>query len=328
MEQFFPRHASLDERRSLYREYVTRIEPDTERAFQLWQSMSGFFSSDIALQHDYDYFFELLYVDLTWRFLSYLHTDKVGSVVSKTFHIAPVLGVDVWQKIVSYLQNPMLSKLEQIRIYGAIRSAVLASSATFPAPYKNTIYSVRDIVEQIEDQENLESGSLEEADMLSRVTSLYMVDSSFSVEKSMYSDLTWGVKQLFEVIHFFLGVKPDSIDIVVREYFLEKPPMPPVPYEDLYDGYVPDQESVPDTNEVILEDGKEGKTVNELRTLSEIYQSAQSTFGTDLSTIDIPVLLSYLDTQATEQGDERIRDLVRFNESTGKFEWNTDMLSE
>lgn len=62
--------------------------------------------------------------------------------------------------------------------------------------------------------------------------------------------------------------------------------------------------------------------------LSIQFQSAQSTFGTDLSTIDIPVLLSYLDTQATEQGDERIRDLVRFNESTGKFEWNTDMLSE
>ena len=60
----------------------------------------------------------------------------------------------------------------------------------------------------------------------------------------------------------------------------------------------------------------------------DVVSGIHNQFGADFSTIDIPKLLSYLDTQATEQGDERIRDLVRFNESTGQFEWNTDMLSE
>lgn len=327
MNQFFPRKLSLEERHQLRIVFEQDIASITEKSFDLWKALQTFYVSHP--EEDVDEFFLFLYTNLTWRFFAYLSEDRVASAVADTVHIASIQGVDTWREIMFYLHDPVRMYEDIGTLYSHIRTAVLSSQARFPVAYKGKTYTVQEIIAEVEQQDSRSDGTLAEAEFLARIRSLYHHDADIA-QDLLYSDITQGIEDFVAVVRFFLGVRAQGVVYVMRDYFRETPPPPRLPYQDLYDGYEPedDMEEEPKIDhpsqrisQPAQPTTQETPTPDVSTAIAAVYAAYQTILQKDVAQIT-----TTLDEYANTYHDDTIRDLIQYNEGTGTFEWNTDML--
>jgi len=166
-------------------------------------------------------------------------------------------------------------------------------------------------VEQIRQQSSFESDTLSEATLFGVIERLYRYKEVPGIREKMYDDVTRAVQRLFQIIHFFLGVEDSAIGLIVRDYFLEKPKPKQESYEELH-AELQKEQSLPPQPSIKPEP-------TPFQTTLTIAQQMDESHPEDI--------LAYLDEQATLLGNDQIRDLYYYDEQTGVFAWNTDVLS-
>jgi len=122
------------------------------------------------------------------------------------------------------------------------------------------------------------------------------------------------VRHIMEVISFFRAGKKENIWYLIDSIIYPEVEL----IEQEYGDQAKEQES---SDQTALSAPPIGK---------EPTQPSLQTIITTAKNMDVnnpEAILSYLDEQATALGDDQIRDLYYYDEQTGVFAWNTDVLS-
>lgn len=292
---------------------------------QLENEFSGLFSDivkqDEALQELNDFFqknsvindvvyyqsFFRWYTILLWKVLRNKDLDIVSTVCfGRQVPTALMVGFDVWKELLWYLSFSSFDEESMTKVYREIRNNFLSSEALVGWWGKRN-FRIKDLIAAITAVEQRGGSSMELAELYSKVTSALTPDAEID-KQFFYVDTSEVVDKLIGLINFFIGVEPEKIYAVVDLTL----------HPERYEPELP----VGQTTSLISEK-KEGKNnFQQIKTLIE------SRFPYDESGqfTNLEGVLAMLDTLADEQQDERIRDLYVFDEATGRFGWNGELV--
>lgn len=264
---------------------------------------------------------------LTWRRLSDVsRDDMVQLVVPRQIIAALALDFDVWLELVWYLNLYTLDEAEMKMVYEKMRNSFFQSPAIISIVDGKEITQA-EMIREIQSLDRKKNDALLMAEFYSKYSSsiaksIPEYDQYFPVAKEKL------LRSFVDLTHFFMGVGPENIYVLVdttlhREKYEAIAMRPKI----LVSRYLQSNDDV----EVIPQENQEDITLSEpIQTLyKSIQQELQTKFtiGADGQFENIEGVIGYLDELATAQNDEKIRDLYVFNENTGMFEWNQQLLA-
>lgn len=294
-----------------YQQSLLSTPVDRERA---WQSLHGFFrdkNSQVDWQYQWSYW--RWYTDLTWRRLGAVDDlTFLNIVIARQIPMALITGFNVWQELMFYLDRLIDPQLIE-NGYDKIRTAFFASEAVVGEWQKKTI-TVAELAKELEVTNQPGTDSLRSAEILAKVKEVFSqnIDGRYAVEPV---DVV--VDRFVGLVNFFLGVKPKDVWYVVDSF------VNPEKYEQIES----EKNTVSATEESVEESVAEQMTPK--TNYADIKAMIEARFTRDASGefTNLDGVLALLDSLATEQGDEQVRDLYYFDEGAGKFQWNEALLT-
>lgn len=261
---------------------------------------------------------------LTWRRLSDVsRDDMVQLVVPRQIIAALALDFDVWLELVWYLNLYTLDEAEMKMVYEKMRNSFFLSPAIISIVDGKEITQA-EMIREIQSLDRKKNDALLMAEFYSKYSgsiakSIPEYDQYFPVAKEKL------LRSFVDLTHFFMGVGPENIYVLVdttlhREKYEAMAMRPKI-----LDSRYLDKNNDIDNQPPSQEEGK-GKIQNSYQDTQRQIQT-KFTLGADGQFENIEGVIGYLDELATAQNDEKIRDLYVFNENTGMFEWNQQLLA-
>ena len=233
-----------------------------------------------------------------WNFPNMYDMDVLGEVmIPQTVFLATVMNIPVLEKIVSYIwydkDEPAIAKGN----YSTLRGALFASQEVVGIKNGKN-YCMVDLVDDLK-RINKTSDSLVVAEFKTSLQKMIEVSLSGELKRCFFAESAEVVAEnLVDFINFFIGVEVDKVLYVCSGL------LHPEAYVDLAETLYSDSEG-------------DGVGVFDVKSKIDSQFPKNPTGEYE----DIDGVMAGLDRLATETGDDSIRDLYYFNESTGKFEW-------
>ena len=258
-----------------------------------------------------------LYTELSWDRLRILHSDFVSQVVfTKQLVIACILGFDPINELLWYLGLRFSDRSDSASEYTKIRGGVFNSQIKVGV-YKNQPYTVAQLVDEIKRLNIQGNPSLEVAELKAKIQDIFfseMPDPSYT--DRLLIDKNIVVDNFFAFIHFLIGVEPDKV-FSLAEIVMNG---------DQYQKELENNEEIGKSEgEVSTENLKTVPTAAEHYFLS-IKKIIDGYFAEGKITDETEVF-DYLEKFSTEYNDPRILDLYYYDEQSGKFVWNEELLN-
>jgi len=268
-----------------------------------------------------------------WDLVNSLSLPQFAFLVSHSSGVGLLLGEDVWRRIVSYLHLRSIDEVDMQEKYQQIRAGFLSSEEIIYHDEKTQkFYTIKDFVADIqrfdrvdEDVESAEFFSHLEMMINRRISEGNFSASGFDV-----------VSLLRELANFFVGIDREHIWYVVDPYFYPQQyeqlqttagegtsrSTPNTSFEIIQNVETPDvRQQIMDTS--ADEDAMDitSKSYSDIRTqLSAQYASLDADEQTEK-------IIHALHELAEQYNDPRILDLYYFDESSGNFVWNDELLA-
>ncbi len=292
--------------------YESEILPDPDNRTEAWKVWHAFFAKaepGVDWQYRWSYF--RWYTDLTWRRLNQLSLEDVAGIAfGRQIPTALRLDFDVWQELVLYL-NSLVDPQAIESAYSKIQESFFASTATISLVKQSPVTVLQSISDlRIINKENTDS--LRSAELFSKIKPAFTeiepgTEAYWLVTPEVFFDRFAGL------VNFFLGVEPKDVWFVVDgfmnpERYAEKP-------------LSTEKEEIAKT----VVEQPQAAQVN----YADIKNMIEARFTRDVSGefTNLDGVLALLDSLATDQGDDQIRELYYFDEGTGKFQWNEALLT-
>lgn len=308
-----------------------------EEKEQVWETLHAFFKNASPNQ-DRAYWWSYFrwYTELSWRFLLNRDKDFVSSIaVPRQLVMAILLDIDVWKEFIWYMNSVPFNEGEMRSFYTTTRDNVF-NSLSIVGNLKSETITLSHLVKDLR-LANQENNTLKIAGVQANIEELLFsnnADSQMYVSKYATLDQDDAVSALTEMIHFLIGVDPSKIESVVQviihnekinswEDFQTNGELSPLPVSNTI-------VQSPSANNFF-----EKSTVSTIKKISTSKLSRPS--NTDIKKMveavflpsakqDYKGIVAMLNTLAEKYGDDHIRELYIFNEQTGTFEWNQNLL--
>lgn len=298
--------------------YESEILPDPDARTEAWKNWHAFFSKkDLNTDWEYRWSYFRWYTDLTWRRLNQLTVEEVAQIAfGRQLSTALRLDFDVWEELVLYL-NTLIDPQAIESAYLQIQESFFSSNVIIGLVSQNPVTVQQSINNlRIINQENTDS--LRSAELFAKIKPAF-TEIEPGTEAFWLSTPEVFFDRFVGLVNFFLGVDKDHIWFVVDSF------INPERYKE--GSQLAEKESA--IAEVVLtEPTVEEKKVSKV-SYADIKNMIEARFTRDTSGefANLDGVLALLDSLATDQGDDQIRELYYFDEGTGKFQWNEALLT-
>lgn len=285
---------------SLLESQIRKDHVSVQNQIETWNCLHSYFKKELRDDQKFFFTYFRLYTELTWKLLNTLEREDLIDIIGRQAVAAILLEIDVWNKIVWYLESRTINDEDIGNVFEQIKNQILNSGALVGYFQRKEI-KIQDLVPEVKKLNEGRLSSLESAAILSKIRDLFVSLGKDQVEKYYSPDLDVVVDNFLGLMTFLLNVNSNAVktavDLIVRPEIFE------------------------DQEEIEIE--KKGSI------LIEVKKGIELKYGQNLNNLDsAPQILDELGKKALEVKDERIKDLFLFNEQTGKFEWNDKLLGE
>ncbi len=306
-----------------------------EEKIAVAQELRDFFVSNTP-STDFDYIASYFrwHVLFTWRRLQDVsRDDMVQFVIPRQTMVALALDFDVWLEIIWYLNLCTHDEAEMKMVYEKMRNSFFQSPAIIGKAEGKEMTQV-DMIKEIQLLDRRGNDALAMAEFYSKYSTILTksipeYDQLFPISKEKV------LRAFVDLTHFFMGVDAEKIYLVVDTSLHEEKYQAQDMRLQLFgsryfqsqnqeDSESPEEEDIAAEPAIETQPG----TVVEPSVYKKIQQDLQMKFtlGADGQFENIEGVMGYLDDMATTEQNEKIRDLYIFNENTGLFEWNTQLI--
>ncbi len=274
-----------------------------------------------------------LYTELSWQLISeFDRSEFVSIAISRQVAMALLLDFDIWKKMIWTIATRSEDIKDVGLFYSEIRTAFFESPA-FVGKWKDKDVTVKDLVDDLRRIKRADTTSLEVAETMGKIKESFFPKNDVIADRYASAKPSELVEQFVGLYDFFTEYEPDRIWNVVQAYinpsfidntaaFIEKNEKA---LEDLDNGVVSIVRPEPAEPAFVSQPTKSNKKPTYL----EIRMIAERKFEKDASGDfnDPEEVMNMLNEWATKYNDEKISELFIFNEQTGSFEWNNQLLT-
>ena len=275
--------------------------------------------------------FWMIFTDFSWLFLNRHEKDFFEQIIiGRQLPMAALLGYDLLDEILHYLNVRCLDSEDMASLYGNARRAFFNSPAII-GKIEGRDFLVRDLVKKEKYLNSVTDNTLEEAafrDDLQRA--MFPKEDNFLSKYFIYDDKDLAITGLLNLTDMFLSVEPDRIWYIVDAY------VNPEKYEAMADAEVKEGENISNGNSLLnktnlelpenlfqkntqpVESASPAPSYKEIASKIENEQ-ARDTEG---NFVDLDSVFSELDRLAEKYNDPKINELYYFDEGSGTFKWN------
>lgn len=302
--------------------YESEVLPDPDNRTDVWKVWNTFFSGvDTRMDWQYRESYYRWYTDLTWRRLGQLGVDDVVKMgFARQVPMALQLDFDVWEELMLYLNGLIDPQLIE-SVYTRVQQAFLSSIAIVGEVKKQPV-TVAQLVDYLQVVNQSGTDSLHSAELLAKVQ-LVFSDPTVTINSISSPDKL--SDRFVGLVNFFLGVNGEQIWYVV-DSFINPERYKGQSLASMQSGSLTSVDSKNSvTSGVVSVDGAQTfqSGYNNIRIMIE----ARFTRDASGEFTNLDGVLALLDSLATEQGDDAIRELYYFDEGAGKFQWNEALLT-
>ena len=290
-----------------------------------WNSLhTSFMNSTVEEENKYRYTFFRVYTELSFRMIDTFEKNFIIRMFAHQIPVAFAINVDVWEKLMWYLGTRLVDPAQMGGVYMQVRESFLTSRALVGFDKEKPVI-VSDVVAQIQALDQKNADSIVRAEFMARLRDT-VYPKNPEEQKYFYSSPDEVVDKFVGLINFFLGVKAERINFIVdaflypENYDNSPPAVIPLPagVEPVFDGKI---EDVPE--ETSPEEGSPKSEEERLPTYKEIQSIIDSEFEKDETGQykDIEGVFQILEEMAEQFQDEKIKELLYFDENSGGFVW-------
>lgn len=279
--------------------------------------------NQVLYDHRYDY--TRLFVLLAWNRLTSLSRDEVVWLFHNTVVEAILFDIDVWKELMWYCNGLFANDVDDLEaFYKEIKNAVLQSEAVLGQLGENFV--LKEFVTEVQKNERQNVDTLQSSELYTRVEqALFAKDHAEFIKAYVEKKPNEVVRELVNLINFFLGVKPEDIHYVmnafvsstagdVRDVAASQPVETPV--------QTPEQIIQQKPVEMSTE------TTSSHSHYHEVHEELEIMYRYDSQGELQPIeeVLAKLSDFAQKYNDPQIEELYYFDEGEGKFVWNSELL--
>lgn len=323
-----PRKIDLNQLPQAEADFFGLVRSNVDENDQVFADLTNFFASesDVVIYTDYYFSYWSWFVRLTWERVGIMEsTSFADQVLARQVPAAIALGFDVWKELVWNLHFRNAFPDDMTAAFTLMKKRFLESEAIIGL-YKGALVSVKDLIPEIKRLNGPQPDSLQSAETMSKIQACFTNYNNNSQLVNTFVKPELATDQFVGLVNFFLGVESDRIWYVVDSFVRDS--VPPVEIT------IP--EGV-DVDESVLEPEPENVAEVQDRSIenppaanySEIKTMIEARFARDASGefVNLDGVLALLDSLASDQGDDQIRELYYFDEGAGKFQWNQMLLT-
>lgn len=260
------------------------------------------------------------YTFLVWPKLGGYKSDECIKIFSNHFHVALLLGNDVWLDLLMFLTSPVYDLVERVELYEKIRQ-LLKNSKVIVARMGNKDYIFSDILEICKDRIKNE-GDTEGLKIL--LKPVIFCPEIEKLDKYYVFDRDKILQNYIKFIKNILTVEKEGIlKELDRQFHPEFAEMLKTvdEYRILLEEKNTKKETEKSKTNKIMEK-TETKIMN-TPTYAEIKDKILQFFPKDEAgdILDTEGVFEVLEKTADKYSDPKIKELYYYNEATGKFEW-------
>lgn len=316
MPQLFQPQLLTEQERGPLEQEFQKLSTDPQEMDILWQKLHAYFAPldakvDFSFFHDYFRW----YTDLTWKNIYRLKPDEFCSLaIGRQTYKAIQLGFDITHTIAYYLEFNCFDEGEMKTMFEKIRQAFVSSSSIIGME-KGIALTFSEFLKRLEKVKNLDA--LQKAEYYTQWSPLLGVPNAYK-EYYIVQKPDSLIDHIEGIATFFTGVESKNIFYLVQAYM----------HPGLFDkepASVPESSPAgePQPPVAVPQDTVKVSDNNLPPTLLEIKNLVDSQFEKDESGqyTDIEGVFGLLDALAEEYQDERIKELLYFDENSGGFIW-------
>ena len=250
------------------------------------------------------------YIESAWKNILNLKQDEFFIVFSKQFVPAFVLDYPVDVRLLDFMYYKIGDVIEVQKFYKELRSSIFEDRT----PITTVDYTTARLVEDIRSLDRKKD--IERADILSQIES-----EIFSSARSFFEFTSAEKSERMENILYFINflLEHEDISEIYEDYL--------VSFIDYHDDDIPKEEKMTIKREPqILSTSEE---VLKLKAFSyqEIFEKIKNEILSSPTDERDDRILTRLDELSNKYNDEKIRDLYYYDEQSGKFVWNEELLN-
>ena len=319
MASFKPTILTQEQTAQLRELFFTTYSADSEVLFDAFKEMDEFFSTPQGGSYIETYrntFWEW-YVFASWKLLYQLPNDKVLQIVQNQIPDAIRQGENVEFRLLTYMAIHVPDVEPLMTFYRTLKKNILESTAVL-GKENNVAVSLSQIVVDL-NKINQNFDALKYSEFKMRVGKI-LSQSQFEHEY-LFTPPAKILSNLLNLLNFLSATDETTIFVAVDAH------TKPVLYKKLERGDFARQAQDVNTESPVEKFGPPVTLPPEK--FLEVKEFLLSKFPQDESGQfqDFDGVMSLLDDTALAMGDERIRDLYMFNEDSGEFEWNQQLLA-
>lgn len=239
------------------------------------------------------------YTMLTWRRLNrYSPKFVIEEAVRRQIPMALICDIDVRNELLWFLIGRAWIEEEMKTVYADMKNSFLNSGAIVGITNGSNVL-VKDLIVDIKKLSRTSITSLEKAEINTKIKQCFFSQKSREFEELITVKPETVVERFIELVEFFLEVEPEGIQKVVDKML----------HPNL---------------------GTGNETTEQNAIYSNIKRIVDKKFMKEVSGqyIDTQGVLVMLDGLSQSYNDNKIRELYVFNEKSGSFEWNNDLLTK
>ena len=257
----------------------------------------------------YDYF--RWYTLLSWSMLERMAPDFLQKMAfPKQLVMAVILDFDPVFELMRYIDTQAFDRDGAQEFYQTLKDNVLASEAVVGELNKKHL-TIADLVKEVQ-RINQTNDSLQSAEFFGRLRDIIFPINSKMADYA-FGDLEEATSRLVDIIQFLLGVKAESVWVLVKTTL----------HADEYQQMLALRQAAASVA------SQTDSNTSLVPTYFEIRQGIEQQLL--LKQMIDPIeraenIISFLDGLAEEYQDSKIKELYYYNEQDGKFYWNEELL--
>lgn len=268
------------------------------------------------------------FVELSWRDVGNFGSQYFAdTVLAKQAPAAIAIGYDVMKEMLWNLHFRTPASDDMAAAYATMKKSFFESSAIVGL-HKGVFITVKDLVIEITNLGTSDAGTLGVAETMSKIRDCFAYYNNNPQLVDYYVKPEIATDHFVGLVNFFLGVEPDRILYAVDAFVSDS--------SSLSESENFESDAIIPTTSV--EEFVSEKTVNNIDSAgpdqikvnyTDIKSMIEARFTRDASGefTNLDGVLALLDSLATDQGDDQIRELYYFDEGAGKFQWNEALLT-
>lgn len=265
-----------------------------------------------------------------WHLYQSLLFEQTVPLVLRHVFIGFLLGENVWDTIVTYLNNRSIDQEDMEKKYAKLREAFLKSQEII---YVDPTSGINYTIERFVNDSNLPQiaeDTLLQSDFFSKFQEKIkqrITEGGYAVDAFQVTG------RLRDLTNFFVGIRTDRIWYVIDPYFypqkytfLDKVQSEESDITDFTQKMVANDEELLNS---VAEDAEESLLeVPEKLTYIQIFEMVREKTDSLSEDERDEKIIDELTVLAEENNDEIIKDLYYYDEESGKFVWNQELLNQ